>query len=228
MEFRQLHTFIQAAQLQSFSRAAVQLGYSQSAVTVQIRMLEKELGTRLFDRMGKQVVLTPQGQKFLMHANTILYEVNRTRLSMHEDEELKNPFVKCLKNKITASTNNANNRFSIEPKSAALFPPPNELIPTEIRLSPIDITTVPVTTAGKNRRSGFKKNPKTVSNNPPIIEAPMIAPYARTPPPIVVATLLNTPINPEDVPMMIGTRPPTGPMVKSCTSVTMPAISIAF
>ena len=91
MEFRQLHTFIQAAQLQSFSRAAVQLGYSQSAVTVQIRMLEKELGTRLFDRMGKQVVLTPQGQKFLMHANTILYEVNHTRLSMHEDEELKNP-----------------------------------------------------------------------------------------------------------------------------------------
>ena len=91
MEFRQLQTFIQAAQLQSFSRAAVQLGYSQSAVTVQIRILEKELGTRLFDRMGKQVVLTPQGQKFLMHANTILYEVNRTRLSMHEDEELKNP-----------------------------------------------------------------------------------------------------------------------------------------
>ena len=91
MEFRQLHTFIQAAQLKSFSRAAVQLGYSQSAVTVQIRMLEKELGTRLFDRMGKQVVLTPQGQKFLMHANTILYEVNHTRLSMHEDEELKNP-----------------------------------------------------------------------------------------------------------------------------------------
>ena len=48
MEFRQLQTFIQAAQLQSFSRAAVQLGYSQSAVTVQIRILEKELGTPLF------------------------------------------------------------------------------------------------------------------------------------------------------------------------------------
>ena len=92
MEFRQLHTFIQAAQLQSFSRAAVQLGYSQSAVTVQIRMLEKELGTRLFDRMGKQVVLTPQGQKFLMHANTILYEVNHTRLSMHEDDSSQRAF----------------------------------------------------------------------------------------------------------------------------------------
>lgn len=91
MELRQLQTFVQAAQLQSFSRAALQLGYSQSAVTVQIRMLEKELGTRLFDRMGKQVVLTAQGRKFLEHANTILYEVNRTCLSMHEDEELKNP-----------------------------------------------------------------------------------------------------------------------------------------
>lgn len=58
MELRQLQTFVQAAKLQSFSRAASQLGYSQSAVTVQIRMLEKELGTRLFDRMGKQVELT--------------------------------------------------------------------------------------------------------------------------------------------------------------------------
>lgn len=91
MELRQLQTFVQAAKLQSFSRAASQLGYSQSAVTVQIRMLEKELGTRLFDRMGKQVELTAQGRKFLEHANTILYEVDRTRLSMHEDEELKNP-----------------------------------------------------------------------------------------------------------------------------------------
>ena len=47
MELRQFQTFVQAAQLQSFSRAAQQLGYSQSAVTVQIRLLEKELGTRL-------------------------------------------------------------------------------------------------------------------------------------------------------------------------------------
>ncbi len=91
MELRQLQTFVQAAKFQSFSKAAMKLGYSQSAVTVQIRLLEKELGTRLFDRMGKQVELTATGRKFLEHANTILYEVDRTRLSMHEDEELKNP-----------------------------------------------------------------------------------------------------------------------------------------
>jgi len=116
----------------------------------------------------------------------------------------------------------------MEPKSAALFPPPNEFIPTDIRLSPMDKTTVPVTTAGKNLRRGFRKKPSTVSNKPPIMDAPIIAPYASTPPPMVAATLLNTPIKPEDVPIMIGTFPPTGPIEKSCIRVTTPAISIAF
>ena len=68
MELRQLSTLIRAAQLQSFSKAAESLGYSQSAVTVQIRLLEEELGTRLFDRIGRKVTLTPQGSRFLTSA----------------------------------------------------------------------------------------------------------------------------------------------------------------
>ena len=56
MEVRQLNTLIRAAQFQSFSKAAESLGYSQSAVTVQIKALEEELGVRLFDRMGKRVI----------------------------------------------------------------------------------------------------------------------------------------------------------------------------
>ena len=129
-------------------------------------------------------------------------------------EELAKPlfFSPCLQIRITASTKSASSIFSIEPKSAALFPPPKELIPTEIKDSPMDNTTVPVTTDGKNLRSGFKKSPRTPSNKPPMIEAPMIAPYAATPPPMVAATLLNTPMKPELVPMMIGTFPPIGPM----------------
>lgn len=43
MEFRQLNTFIQVAKFQSFSKAAEHLGYSQSAVTVQIRMHGKRI-----------------------------------------------------------------------------------------------------------------------------------------------------------------------------------------
>lgn len=91
MEIRQIQTFIQVAQLQNFSKAAELLGYSQSAVTVQIRLLETELGTKLFDRTGKKVGLTPAGRVFLEHAGKILYEVNRTKISMQDDLELKSP-----------------------------------------------------------------------------------------------------------------------------------------
>lgn len=91
MEFRQLNTFIHVAQFQSFSKAAKHLGYSQSAVTVQIHLLEQELNTQLFDRMGKQIMLTTQGQQFLICANKILYEVNKIKSSMLDDDELKNP-----------------------------------------------------------------------------------------------------------------------------------------
>ena len=42
MEIRQLQTFVQAAQLESFSKTAEMLGYSQSAITVQMRLLERK------------------------------------------------------------------------------------------------------------------------------------------------------------------------------------------
>lgn len=91
MEIRQVQSFVHVAKLGSFSRAAETMGYSQSAITVQIRLLEEELGTKLFDRMGKKVSFTPQGKRFLEHANRILYEMNRTIMAMNEDRELENP-----------------------------------------------------------------------------------------------------------------------------------------
>ena len=54
MEIRQVQSFVHVARFGSFSRAAETMGYSQSAITVQIRLLEEELGTKLFDRMGKK------------------------------------------------------------------------------------------------------------------------------------------------------------------------------
>ena len=89
MEIRQLATFIRVAQFNSFSRAAESLGYSQSAVTVQIRQLEEELDTRLFDRMGKRVILTAQGQCFLEYANSILDTIHTARRALSEDAELE-------------------------------------------------------------------------------------------------------------------------------------------
>ena len=79
MEFRQIQTFMQISQVKNFSKAAELLGYSQSAVTVQIRQLETELGVRLFDRTGKKVTLTPSGKEFWIHANKIIDEMYKAK-----------------------------------------------------------------------------------------------------------------------------------------------------
>ena len=79
MEFREINTFLQVAQLQSFSKAARQLGYSQAAVTIQIKQLEKELGVYLFDRIGKQISLTHQGQIFYQHALTVMKSMEHAK-----------------------------------------------------------------------------------------------------------------------------------------------------
>lgn len=64
MELRELKSFLKIMEVESFSRAAKELGYSQSALSVQIHSLETELGVRLFDRLGKQVALTPPGKSW--------------------------------------------------------------------------------------------------------------------------------------------------------------------
>lgn len=88
MKLRQISTFIRVAQFKSFSKAAESLGYSQSAVTVQVHQLEEELHTRLFDRMGKRIALTDPGAQFLEHAYEVLNEVNKARLSVSDAGEL--------------------------------------------------------------------------------------------------------------------------------------------
>ena len=79
MEFREISTFLQVAQHQSFSKAAKQLGYSQAAVTIQIKQLENELGVHLFDRIGKQISLTHQGQVFYQYAVAIQKDLAQAR-----------------------------------------------------------------------------------------------------------------------------------------------------
>ena len=72
MDIKNLNTFIQVAELGSFSKAGEKLGYSQPTVSVQIRQLEQELGFRLFDRIGHMVRLTEKGQDTLLYAQQIL------------------------------------------------------------------------------------------------------------------------------------------------------------
>lgn len=79
MELREIETFLAIVEYGTFSRAAERLGYSQSAVTVQMRQLEQELGVRLFDRIPRGVVLTEQGRAFAFHANEIAGAVHSAR-----------------------------------------------------------------------------------------------------------------------------------------------------
>ncbi len=79
MEFREISTFLQVAQYQSFSKAARHLGYSQAAVTIQIKQLEQELGVHLFDRIGKQISLTHQGQVFYQYAVSIRNDLEQAK-----------------------------------------------------------------------------------------------------------------------------------------------------
>lgn len=72
MELQQLKTFAAIAKTQSFTQASELLDYAQSSVSNHIRLLEEDLGTRLFERIGKRVFLTEAGERLLPYVNKIL------------------------------------------------------------------------------------------------------------------------------------------------------------
>ncbi len=71
MDFDQLNTFLEVARLSSFSRAAVTCYRTQPAISAQIRLLEEEVGARLFDRGGGKVALTEAGRVFHEYASRL-------------------------------------------------------------------------------------------------------------------------------------------------------------
>ena len=76
MELSQLKYFVTIAETLSFTRAADLLRVSQPALSYQIRQLEVELGTKLFDRERRKIALTPDGRLFLPLAQTVLYRAD--------------------------------------------------------------------------------------------------------------------------------------------------------
>jgi DNA-binding transcriptional LysR family regulator len=78
VELRQLNHFIAVAEEQSFTKAARRLSYVQSALSVSIQSLERELGVRLFERTTHRVVLTDAGDALLPSARQTLASVEQT------------------------------------------------------------------------------------------------------------------------------------------------------
>jgi DNA-binding transcriptional LysR family regulator len=68
----QLRSFIAIAETGTFGQAAVTVNRTQSALSLQIKKLEEQLGCELFDRSARRVVLTPQGEIFLSYAKRMV------------------------------------------------------------------------------------------------------------------------------------------------------------
>lgn len=72
MDLDQLHTFLEIVRLKSFSKAAQTCYRTQPAISAQVRQLEQELNTILFERLGTRIALTPAGKIFSEFAEQIL------------------------------------------------------------------------------------------------------------------------------------------------------------
>jgi DNA-binding transcriptional LysR family regulator len=72
MDLDQLHTFLEIVRLKSFSKAAQTCYRTQPAISAQVRQLEQELNTSLFERLGTRIALTTAGKIFAEYAEKIL------------------------------------------------------------------------------------------------------------------------------------------------------------
>lgn len=95
MELRNAATFVKVVEFNNFTKAAESLGYSQSAVTTQIKALEAELGVPLFDRIGRGIVLTQEGRTFLPYALNLLKAEEEAISSVRPTEHLSGQLKIC-------------------------------------------------------------------------------------------------------------------------------------
>lgn len=79
MDFDQLHTFLEIVRLKSFSKAAQTCYRTQPAISAQVRQLEQEVRTELFERFGSRISLTTAGRIFAEYAEQLV-ELKRRAL----------------------------------------------------------------------------------------------------------------------------------------------------
>jgi DNA-binding transcriptional LysR family regulator len=83
MDLRHARTFVTVAELGTVSRAATHLHVAQPALSRQIANLEHELGLRLFDRVGRRLLLTGEGQQLLDDCRQLLSTADSVRERAH-------------------------------------------------------------------------------------------------------------------------------------------------
>lgn len=88
MQLRNLITFLHVAELGSFTKAADQLGYTQSTVSFQIKQIEEEFGCVLFERINHTITLTEQGRELVYYANQVRALTDEFREKTSKEDQI--------------------------------------------------------------------------------------------------------------------------------------------
>src|SRR5690625_7225404 len=89
MELKQLEYFMILCEELNFTRAAERIGIAQPSLSQQIRLLEHEVGTPLFDRVKKKNFITEAGKALLHHSYNVFHELSQARAAISELEGLE-------------------------------------------------------------------------------------------------------------------------------------------
>lgn len=88
MDFKQIEAFVNVVRYKSFSRAADATFFTQPTISTHVSTLEKELGTKLLDRRGRTVEMTPQGRKFYNFAVDMVNTREQAIETLNMDSDL--------------------------------------------------------------------------------------------------------------------------------------------
>ncbi len=89
MDVRDLQIFLSVAKHLNYTRAAEEVNLSQPSVSVRMGQLERDLGSKLFEQLGKKVVLTEAGQLLVPHATRIIAAMDDARRAIDELQGLE-------------------------------------------------------------------------------------------------------------------------------------------
>ena len=89
MDVRDLQVFLSVAKHLNFTRAGEEVHLSQPSVSVRMRQLEHDLGSKLFEQLGKKVVLTEAGQLLIPYATRVIAAMEDARHAIDELQGLE-------------------------------------------------------------------------------------------------------------------------------------------
>jgi LysR family transcriptional activator of glutamate synthase operon len=157
MEFKQLKYFIEIANQEHMTEAALTLNIAQSALSRQMSLLESELNVSLFKRQGRNIKLTEEGHLFLKEAIDILEAVERSKSMLSEeiDKDKHTLNISMARTDMTGKIMQTLKQFIDTEKidSFSIVEPPTKELETLLDDHSLDVVISPVKFTSKNIRS---------------------------------------------------------------------------